>query len=113
MSAIAARFSPAALNAYREAARARDKLFSLAVSGAFRSYGRRSVIQLPARLSGERDIVIGDDVFIGAASWLQVIGDDPDRHLTIGDGTSVSGHTVLSAAHSLTLGRKVLIARGV
>src|SRR5262249_30173913 len=33
--------------------------------------------------------------------------------LSIGDGTSISGNVVLSAARSVRLGKKVLIARGV
>ena len=39
------------------------------------TFGRRSVIQLPVRLSGEARISVGDDVFVGAGSWLQVLGD--------------------------------------
>jgi acetyltransferase-like isoleucine patch superfamily enzyme len=51
---------------------------------------------------------------VGAGSWLQVLdgpGDGPA--LTIEDGTSIAGGCVLSAAASLRLGRKVLLARNV
>jgi acetyltransferase-like isoleucine patch superfamily enzyme len=100
----------ASLGLYRFLVQARDKAFSVAVSGAFASFGRRTVIQLPVRLHGERAITIGSDVFIGTDSWLQALG---DGKLEIGDGTSFAGGCVLSAAKSVRLGRKVLVARNV
>lgn len=103
-----------ALAAYRTFARARDKAFSLAVSGSFAGFGRKTVLQLPVRLVGESRISIGDGVFIGAGSWLQVLeGARTDVALVIGDGTSIVGNCVLSAAESVRLGKKVLFARNV
>lgn len=101
--------------AYRLWRRTRDKAFSVLCSPAFAHYGARSVIELPVRLSGERRIAIGDDVFIGADSWLQVIDPTTTGHpaIRIGHGTSIAGHCVLSAVRSLTIGRRVLIARAV
>jgi acetyltransferase-like isoleucine patch superfamily enzyme len=100
--------------AYRLAVRVRDKAFSLLAGRSFAAFGRRSVIQLPVRLSGERRIDVGDGVFVGAGSWLQVLeGPDTGVALTIGDGTSIAGSCVLSAAVSIRLGRKVLFARNV
>jgi acetyltransferase-like isoleucine patch superfamily enzyme len=59
-------------------------------------------------------MAIGSGVFIGSNAWLQVIGDDSDEvALIVGDGTSIAGHAVLSAVSSVTLGRKVLLARNV
>ena len=101
------------LAAYRFAKRAWGKSFSLLASGAFASFGSRSVLQPPIRLSGEGRISIGNDVYVGAGSWLQVLGPGDDVALEIGDGTSIVGDCVLSAVCSLTLGRKVLIARNV
>jgi acetyltransferase-like isoleucine patch superfamily enzyme len=72
------------------------------------------VIQLPVRLRGEARIEIGDGVFIGAGSWLQVEGEtEGDVVMTIGDGTSIVGQCVISAATSVRLGRNVLVARNV
>ena len=77
-------------------------------------FRRKSVLQLPIRFSGERRIAIGSDVFVGAGSWLQVLDETPGPvALAIGDGTSVAGSCVLSAAESVRLGRKVLLARNV
>lgn len=103
--------------AYRAATRVRDKLFSLTARGSFEHFGRRSVIQLPVRLSGEARISVGDDVFVGAGSWLQVLDAvDPSGSGTaieIGSGTSIAGTCVLSAASRISLGRSVLLARNV
>jgi acetyltransferase-like isoleucine patch superfamily enzyme len=104
-----------AVGLYRLQRRARDKLFSLLVGGAFAEYGKRSVLQLPIRLEGEQRIAVGNDVFVGAGSWLQVLagdgGDSPA--IEIGDGTSIAGSCVLSAARSIRLGDRVLLARNV
>lgn len=105
------------VDAYRLWTRARDKAFSIAARPAFASFGRRSVIQLPIRLSGESHVEVGSDVFVGAGSWIQVLFEERGRlgepKLVIGDGTSIAGSCVLSAAHSVTIGRRVLMARNV
>jgi acetyltransferase-like isoleucine patch superfamily enzyme len=99
---------------YRAWRRFTTKLFSIATGGAFAHFGKGSVIELPVRLDGERRIHIGDDVYIGVNSWLQVEGDvDGPPALFIGSGSSLAGGDILSAAKSVTLGRKVLLARNV
>jgi acetyltransferase-like isoleucine patch superfamily enzyme len=106
-----------AVGLYRLAVRARNKLFSLAVAGSFESFGERSVLETPLRIEGEGRIRIGSGVFIGRGSWLQVV--DSDEHgrvdvaITIGDGTSIVGNCVVSAACSVEIGPDVLMARGV
>jgi acetyltransferase-like isoleucine patch superfamily enzyme len=97
----------------RAAQRARDKTFSVLASGAFAEFGRSSVIQMPVRLAGEPRIHVGSGVFVGAGSWLQTLGDSPDIRLEIGDGTSIAGNCVISAAVEVRLGRDVLLARNV
>ena len=102
------------IDGYRLATRTRDKAFSLLVRGAFASYGSRSVIQLPVRLHGESRIEIGDGVFVGAGSWLQVVDEcEEPIGLSVGSGTSIAGTCVLSAAEKVTIGRDVLMARNV
>jgi lipopolysaccharide O-acetyltransferase len=103
----------AALGGYRTGARLRDKLFSLAVGGAFASFGRRSVLQLPVRLKGERRIAVGSGCFVGAGSWLQALGDGDGPALSIGDGAGIAGLCVLSAVASVRVGAGVSFARGV
>lgn len=99
---------------WRLSRRIRGKSFSLFAAGGFHAFGRRSVIERPIRLSGERFIDIGSGVYIGAGSWLQVIdGATAAPALVIGDGSSLAGGCVLSAARSLIIGKKVLLARNV
>jgi acetyltransferase-like isoleucine patch superfamily enzyme len=100
---------------HRLASRTWGKGFSLLSAGAFADFGARSVLQPPIRLGGATRIAVGSDVFVGAGSWLQAIGDEQGGRvaLTIGDGTSIAGSCVLSAASSVRLGRKVLLARNV
>ena len=105
------------LAAYRGWTRAPTICSQSAARGAFASFGRGSVIQLPVRLGGESRIAIGSEVFVGAGSWIQVLDhESPERReptIHIGDGTSVAGTCVISVAASITIGRKVLMARNV
>ena len=103
----------ATLAAHRQVVRARDKLFSLLASGGFHSFGSHSVIQLPVRLKNPSRIAIGSNVFVGAGAWIQALeaGDEPV--IEIGDGASIAGHCVISAAASIRLGTHVSFARGV
>ena len=100
---------------YRIGVRARDKLFSLSVSGGFHSFGRHSVVQPPVRLKNAARIALGEGVFVGGGSWLQVLDDAPGcvAAIDIGAGTSIVGRCVLSAAASVRLGANVLVARNV
>jgi len=104
----------ASLNAYALWVRARNKSFSLLVSGAFADFGSHSVLDLPIRLAGAERIAIGSRVYVGAGSWLQVLSSAPsEARLEIGDGTSMAGYCVFSTAQSIKVGRDVAIARGV
>jgi acetyltransferase-like isoleucine patch superfamily enzyme len=103
----------AALHSYRGARRAYAKAFSLSIGGAFASMGKRTVIEPPLRVGGEHRIAIGSGVYVGSDCWLQTHPGREGVVLTIGDGTSIAGHCVISAACSVSLGRRVLLARGV
>lgn len=99
---------------YRLFGRARGKSFSLLSAGAFASFGARSVVQPPVRISGEARMAIGEGVFVGAGSWLQVLDASLEGiALRIDDGASFAGGCVLSAARSVHVGRRVLVARNV
>jgi acetyltransferase-like isoleucine patch superfamily enzyme len=107
-------FARACVDLYRLGVRARSKVFSVITADAFASFGSGSVLQLPIRLAGEARIAIGADVFVGAGSWLQTLGEGGMAvKLQIGDGTSIAGNCVLSAARSVRLGKRVLLARNV
>ena len=91
--------------------RVRDRAFSLAMRSSFESFGPRSRLSLPVQLEGTRRIALGDHVYLGPGCWL--LTHKPGGHLEIGDGTSIAGYCVLSAATSVSIGRKVLFARNV
>jgi lipopolysaccharide O-acetyltransferase len=101
------------LSSYRAGGRAWAKLFSVGISGAFASFGARSVIQPPARLVGESRIAVGRDVFVGRGSWLQTLGDQHAVAIEIGDGTRMAGACTISAVRFVRLGEQVLVAGGV
>jgi acetyltransferase-like isoleucine patch superfamily enzyme len=104
----------ACLGLSRLATRGWGKAFSVVVGGAFAEFGSSSVIQPPVRLAGEDRIAIGNGVFIGRGSWLQALNGRHDGVvLEVGEGTSIAGSCVLSAACSIRVGRRVLIARNV
>jgi acetyltransferase-like isoleucine patch superfamily enzyme len=102
-----------ALAVYQSILRARNKAFSVSVGGAFAEFGRGTVLELPVRLSGSERIAIQGDVFVGADSWLRAGEEGTGIALTIGEGTSIAGACVLSAEHSITVGKRVLMARNV
>jgi len=93
----------------------RCRLYTLAVSGAFRSFGRRSYLSLPVRLHAPEFITVGANVFFGADCWLQALPQPgkPSPELVVGEGTKISGTCVLSAARSIVLEKQVLLARNV
>ncbi len=102
------------LPAYRAWQRMRDKAFSLAVARSFRAFGDKTVVQPPLRVWGEARISLGSGVFVGANSWIAAIDDlDAASSIDIGDGTSLAGNCVISAAMRVELGRCVLLARNV
>src|SRR5262245_17769760 len=102
------KFGAAFVAGYRLWARARAKTFSMLSSPAFAAFGRESVLEPPLRLSGEARIAIGDEVYVGAGSWLQVLDTSEEGvAIELGDGTSIAGSCVLSAAQSIRLGKKV------
>src|SRR5919201_1598016 len=81
---------------------------------AARSFLLLRELAIRARDKAFSRIAVGDDVFVGAGSWLQVLDGKGTGHaLVIGDGTSMAGNCVLSAAESVRLGRNVLLARNV
>ncbi len=110
---MTSRLGTAVVRGYGLFHRGRSKCFSLLASGGFAEFGRRTVLTLPIRLGGTERIAIGSGVFVGGDSWLQAIGDGTETALEIGDGTSISGHCVLSAASHVRLGANVLLARNV
>lgn len=77
----------------------------------FAEFGRRSSLEPPVQVYGAERIRISDDVVVGAGCWLHALA--PSGRVVLGAGTSISGSVTIAAKDSVTLGRSVLIARGV
>jgi len=103
------------LSAYKCAVRGKSKILSLLIRGSFAKYGRKTVIVFPLRVSGEKRIIVGDNVYIGANCWLQTIpdGNNITPAIAIGNGTSIVGSCVISAVRNVVIEDKVLIAKNV
>ncbi len=103
-----------AIGAYRLGRRVWSHAFTAACSGAFESFGRRSVIEPPVRIEGEGRISVGSRVFVGQGSWLRVQeGPDGLGRISIGDDCSLTGMCALSSACSIRVGARVLMARNI
>jgi acetyltransferase-like isoleucine patch superfamily enzyme len=99
-----------AVAAYNLLRATRDRAFSLAARSSFERLGPRSRLSLPIQLVGAERIAVGSRVYLGPGCWLLTHG---TGRLEIGDGTSIAGHCVLSAAVHVRVGRSVLFARNV
>ena len=96
--------------------RLRNKLFTAFCANAFYRIGSHSVLALPIRLGGENRIEIGDRVFVGRDSWLEVFcvkGSASGPVISIGNGTSMTGFCTITAVRQVIIEAEVLIARYV
>jgi len=94
----------------------RNRLFTILIRRSFCSFGEKSRISLPFRSGNEQAISLGNNVFIGSNSWVEVIGDiDPHKtpRIRIDDGVSISGDCTITAVSQVTIGKGALIARFV
>lgn len=102
--------------------RIRDASFSVLAARGFAEFGKGSRILLPTRISGADRIAIGDNVLVGAGSWLIVpkgalspedgsaLGESPN--IVLGDRVRIN-QTSISAVSRITIEEGVDIARGV
>jgi acetyltransferase-like isoleucine patch superfamily enzyme len=105
--------SALALHLWRLWTRARNRIFTAAVSAAFRYFGKGSTFQTPLTLWGERRISIGSGVHIGPGCWLLALGDEETPAIEIGDGCSFAGGVTITAEKSVIIGREVLMGRNI
>lgn len=110
--------SHAVVEGLRYWGRFRNKVHALIAAPSFSYFGKRSSLALPVTLWRQDLISLGDDVFIGANSWLQVT-ENPDRddqggpRLRIGNGVSITGQCFIVADQEVVIGDRVLMGRFV
>lgn len=95
--------------------KARAKCYTGFVRPALGGCGRKTTIVPPLRLEGRPDkIILGNEVYIEAGSWLQVLdGYNGDAAIIVGSGTSISGCCTISAASRIVIEGEVLMGRNV
>ena len=104
------------LKFYKLAMRSRNKLVTFWVRGGFYHFGRQSSLAMPFRSGNEHRISIGNGVFVGPGSWIQVVSDDCpgiDPVILLEDDVSISGDCTITAVNRITICRGALIARFV
>jgi acetyltransferase-like isoleucine patch superfamily enzyme len=104
------------LETYRLWIRLRSRAFTLLGRGAFHRFGKKSVLQPPVRLGGESFIAIGERVFVGPNSWIEVMQPGSANQMPvigIGDETAIAGFCTITAVRAVTVEPKVLMARYV
>lgn len=105
-----------AFECYKLAKRAWDKLVTLLLRRGFHSFGRRSVVALPFRSGHEHLISIGNRVYVGPSSWIQVMGIGNKGIvpiISLDDDVSISGDCTITAVIRVSIGKGALIARFV
>ena len=102
---------------FRLSTKVYDKVLTWFSAGAFAEFGSRTTIQFPCRIDKPGSIHIGSGVFIGRGGWLATQAGEPGAAesavLRIGNGVSMSGSCVLSAAREVIVEDYVLFARNV
>ncbi len=101
--------------------RCKNKLFSLLIKKSFFNFGSGTVLEMPYRVSGWKNISLGSDVYIGSDSWLSAMPDfdskidrGNDRPIiTLDRSVGITGHCTISAVKSVVIENEVLIARYV
>lgn len=104
------------LKVFKIAKKLKDGLAVALIRGEFYKFGKRSMISMPFRSGNEHRISIGDEVFVGPGSWIQVVSDDcpgPDPVILLEDDVSISGDCTITAVSRITIRKGALIARFV
>lgn len=83
----------------------------------FKYFGENSIIEEPFLTNGPENIFIGDNVRIGAYSWIQTVMEFNEMKynpsLEIHENTSIGRFAVISANNSIKIGKNVLISERV
>lgn len=105
------------LRTYRRLRRWREHIFALLCRRSFLHFGKRSTLGLPLTIWCENHISIGDKVYVGPGSWLEVIWnvnrENDKAVIEIRDDVSITGSCFISAETHVLIEEGVLMGRFV
>ena len=91
--------------------------YSAWISSLFKSFGEKSVIEYPSRVTGEKYIDIKDNVIIGSRTVLSAWDSHGDLkfspNISIGNNTRIGEYCHISAINKIEIGENVLMGRWV
>lgn len=78
----------------------------------FKSIGRHSYVYRPLRITGHRNITLGDNVYVGEGTWLAALPltGSGECILQLGDGCVLGHFNHIYATRKIVFGKKVLTA---
>jgi len=91
-------------------------LYTLLLASQFKEFGAGSRVAPPFRYYGLNQISLGEKVIINRDCWIQVLGgqgDDQSAKIVIQAHAGIGMGATISAAHQVTIGEYVLLARNV
>ncbi len=76
--------------------------------GAFKKFGKKTSIIFPLKISGMKNISLGDNVHIAYKTWLSAIPIDKRKEciLKIGNGTNIGNFNHIYATKSIIIGNR-------
>jgi acetyltransferase-like isoleucine patch superfamily enzyme len=92
-------------------------IYSAWISSLFKSFGEKSIIEYPFRVTGEKYIDIKDNVIIGSRAVLSAWDSHSDLtfspNISIGSNTRIGEYCHISAINKIEIGENVLTGRWV
>lgn len=111
MAEIEANNMPKAEQIRSRVASVRTRIHTILNRRRFGHWGVHSRLEAPSKLVQPQLITVGDNVYLGAYSWLNASDDRKDGQptLQIGDGTYIGRFSQINAWRDVVIGRNVLI----
>jgi acetyltransferase-like isoleucine patch superfamily enzyme len=96
--------------------RLRARMYTLALSSGFYSFGKGSVVVPPLRFHALHGIQIGNSVLVHSHCWIQALPNSvhaPDPLIVIKDNAIIGMNATISAIQQITIEEYVLLGRNV
>lgn len=111
MAETSANMMPTAERIRSRVASIRTRIHTILNRRRFNRWGVHSRLEAPSKLVRPQLVAVGDNVYLGAHSWLNASDDRKDGQptLNIGDGTYIGRFSQINAWREVVIGRNVLI----